>query len=124
MSLCQDFQCQSGICVSVPKIAGTNCTHRVNESNLEEVSKKIYIYEEGDFVMFLFFISKFVFIRIAMVEECVWRTIRLCFVRRENIQRRQRSSEVREKPERSSKKAREGRGREGKGGKVRGRKGK
>lgn len=37
VTLCQDFKCLAGQCTSVPRVAGTNCTHRVNESDATEV---------------------------------------------------------------------------------------
>jgi len=37
VTLCQDFKCVAGQCVSIPRTVGTNCTHRVNETDLTEV---------------------------------------------------------------------------------------
>jgi len=45
VTLCQNFICSGGSCVSVPKVVGTNCTHRLNESDLEE---KICLYSVCD----------------------------------------------------------------------------
>jgi len=47
VTLCQDFKCIAGQCVSVPRAIGTNCTHRVNESDLTEVICVISLCDEN-----------------------------------------------------------------------------